>query len=68
MIKLTKINGQPLVINLDQIEFIESIPESKISMMNGRYHVVSENMDEILRRSIEIKRKARYIDRVGKEE
>ncbi len=68
MIKLTKINGDILVINLDQVESIESIPESKIRMMNGRCHVVSESVDEIIEKSLEIQRQARLIDIVGKEE
>ena len=49
MIKLTKINGESVLINPIQIEFIECIPESKIIMMNGRFHIVSESQDEIMK-------------------
>ena len=53
MIQLTKINGEKILINPIQIEFIESIPESKIVMMNGRYHIVSESQDKIMELSSE---------------
>lgn len=52
MIELTKLNGEPILINPNQIEYIELIPESKIIMMNGKYHIVSEHKDEIIVRII----------------
>ncbi|HAX51257.1 flagellar FlbD family protein [Muricomes intestini] len=52
MIELTKLNGEPILINPKQIEYIELIPESKIIMMNGKYHIVSEHKDEIIARII----------------
>lgn len=52
MIELTKLNGEPILINSNQIEYIELIPESKIIMMNGKYHIVSEHKDEIIARII----------------
>ena len=53
MIELTKINDEPILINPAQIEFIELIPESKIIMMNGKYHIVNENKDEIIAKVIQ---------------
>ena len=41
MIALTKINGEIIVINSKQIEHIDVIPESKITMMNGKYYIVA---------------------------
>lgn len=52
MIELTKLNGEPVLINSCQIEYIELIPESKIIMMNGKYHIVREDKDEIMRKVI----------------
>lgn len=59
MIELTKINGDPMLVNPDQIEYIEIIPESKIVMMNGRFHIVSENKDIILEKIITYNRAIR---------
>ena len=42
MIMLTKLNGEKIVINSSQIEFVELIPESKIVMMNGKFSIVKE--------------------------
>lgn len=47
MIRLVRLNGQEIVINEMQIEYIEAIPESKIVMMNGKYHIVRESLQEI---------------------
>lgn len=56
MIKLSKLNAVPILVNSDQIEYIEAIPESKIVMMNGEYLLVRESMDIITERVIEYKR------------
>ncbi len=58
MIILSKLNGEHVGINPYQIEFIEQIPESKINMMNGKYHIVSENLEEIRQKIIEFYREA----------
>lgn len=57
MIQLTKLNGEAILINNVQIQFIEEIPESKITMMNGKYHIVKESLQEILDKEIEFKQK-----------
>ena len=48
MIILTKLNGECVTVNNRQIEYIEQIPESRITMMNGRYHIVRESPQEII--------------------
>lgn len=53
MVELTKLNGSELVLNPDQIESIEMIPETKIMMMNGRYYIVQESAGEIIRKVTE---------------
>ncbi len=53
MIELTKLNGEPILVNPIQIEYIELIPESKIIMMNGKYHIVSEHKNDIIARIIQ---------------
>ena len=52
MIELTKLNGEPVLINSRQIEYIELIPESEIIMMNGKYHIVREDKDDIIKKVI----------------
>ena len=56
MIILTKLNKEPVTINDRQIEFIEQIPESKVTMMNGRYYIVRERPQEIIEKVINFNR------------
>ena len=50
MIVLTKRNHEKFVVNHLQIEYIETIPESKIVMMNHDFDLVRESVDEIIDR------------------
>ena len=48
MIKVTRLNDEILYLNIFQIESIETIPETKIKMMNGYYYLVKDSEDSIL--------------------
>ena len=48
MIVLTKRNHEKFLVNHLQIEYIETIPESKIVMMNHDYYLVRETTEEII--------------------
>ena len=50
MIVLTKRNHEKFVVNHLQIEYIETIPESKIVMMNHDFYLVRESVEEIIDR------------------
>ena len=50
MIMLTKRNHEKFLVNHLQIEYIETIPESKIVMMNHDFYLVRESVDEIIDR------------------
>lgn len=53
MIRLTRLNGEEFVINCRQIERLESIPESNITLVSGKHYIVKEDIDEIINRVIE---------------
>ena len=57
MIQLTRLNGQPLVINSDLIKLIESAPDTVISLVNGEKIVVRETYDQILERIVQFRRR-----------
>lgn len=63
MIKLSKLNGVEILVNSDQIEYIERIPESKIVMMNGEYLLIKDDIDTIIEKVAEYKRKCYAIDK-----
>lgn len=52
MIHLTKLNGEPLILNCRMIEYLELIPETKIVMMNGKFHLVKEAADTVVDRTV----------------
>lgn len=47
MIKVTRLSGEILYLNVFQIESMESIPETKIKMMNGYYFLVKDSADSV---------------------
>lgn len=57
MINVTGLDDKDYVISADQIEKVEHIPETVITLVNGRKYLVKESNDEIVRRVIEYKRK-----------
>lgn len=62
MIHLTKLNGEPLILNCKLIEYIEIIPETKIVMMNGKFHLVKEAADTVIDRAVSYYARIRTMD------
>jgi flagellar protein FlbD len=52
MIKLTHIGGEPFILNADLIQYVEARPDTFITLTNGERLVVTESMDEVLRRAV----------------
>lgn len=48
MILLTKRNGDEFLVNHQQIQCIEMIPETKVVMVNRDYFLVKETAEEII--------------------
>jgi flagellar protein FlbD len=48
MIKVTKINGEPLVVNALLIEAVESTPDTMITLTTGRKIMVRDGIDEVV--------------------
>jgi len=57
MIRATRLNGKEFYINIDLIEFIESTPDTVISMTTGKKVVVKEDVEEVLERILDYKKK-----------
>ena len=56
MIRVTRINRVPLVLNSDLVEHIETTPDTVVSLTNGQKFMVLESADEIIRRVIDFRR------------
>jgi flagellar protein FlbD len=52
MIRLTRINKEPFILNADLIRYVESRPDTFITLISGERLVVLETMDEVLQRAI----------------
>lgn len=63
MIVLTKRNQERFVVNHLQIECIETIPESKVIMMNHDYYLVCESVEEIIAKIAQYNAKVQDIHR-----
>jgi flagellar protein FlbD len=56
MIRLTRINRVPVVLNSDLIEHVEVTPDTVISLTTGQKLVVLESADEVIQKVIEFRR------------
>lgn len=57
MIRLTRLNKQPVVVNSDLIKFIEYTPDTVVTLVSGEKIVVMETTEQILDRIIEFRRR-----------
>jgi flagellar protein FlbD len=51
MIKLTRLNHHPFVVNLYSIQYIEATPDTIITFNNGERIVISETVDDVIARA-----------------
>ena len=63
MIVLTKRSGEQFLVNHRQIECIETIPESKITMMNRDFYIVMETPEDIIQKIAEFNAKVQDVHR-----
>lgn len=59
MISLTRLNGQPFVLNADLIKYIEQTPDTIVTLRDGDKVMVLEPPPEIVRRAIAYQRSLR---------
>ena len=59
MIALTRLNGRPLVINAELIKFVESTPDTLVTLTSGDHLFVSESVEEVVERAVEYARRIR---------
>jgi flagellar protein FlbD len=57
MIRLTRLNHLPFVLNCDLIEHIDVTPDTVVTLTNGQVLRVRESADEVVRRIVDFRRK-----------
>jgi len=53
MIELTRLNGNPMLLNSDLIKTAEASPDTMLTLINGEKLIVRENLSEVLERVLE---------------
>ena len=48
MIKVTRLSGEEIYLNVLQIESMSCIPETKIKMMNGYYIIIKDSAESVI--------------------
>ena len=56
MITLTRLNGQPFVVNAEKIRYVEQTPDTLVCCDNGEKMMVKEPIQEVIKRAIEYAR------------
>jgi len=57
MIKVTNINGNSYYINCELLETIECIPDTLLTLRDGKKYYVKETPDELIKKIIEYKKR-----------
>jgi flagellar protein FlbD len=52
MIELTRLNGNPMVLNSDLIKTAEASPDTMLTLINGEKLIVREDCNEVVERVI----------------
>jgi flagellar protein FlbD len=53
MIKLTRLDGHPFILNADLIRFVEERPDTFVTLVSGEKIVVREGMDIVVELAVE---------------
>lgn len=56
MIRVTRLNSSPLILNSDLIEHIEATPDTVITLTTGQSVRVRESADEVMERIVAFRR------------
>jgi len=57
MIRLTRLNNAPIVLNSDLIEHVDVTPDTVILMTTGQVFRVRESADEVVERIVQFRRR-----------
>jgi flagellar protein FlbD len=55
MIPVTRLNGQEVYVNADMILFLESSPETILTLENGKKVTVKETIPEVVEKVVKFK-------------
>lgn len=56
MIAVTRLDGAPMLLNAEVVEWIEQTPDTLVGLLNGERFLVRESPEELVRRIVAFKR------------
>ncbi|WP_188205812.1 flagellar FlbD family protein [Alkalibacillus aidingensis] len=62
MITVTRLNGEEFVINALYIEKVQTLPDTTITLSNGKKYFVKESINDVIRLSTEYYQQVGLID------
>ena len=65
MVRLTRMNGKPVVLNADLIVSVESTPDTLVTLMNGDRIRVLEPVERVVAAAVEYQRHVRAHGEAG---
>ena len=66
MIQLTRLNGTEFIVNAELIKFIESTPDTVITLRDGEKLLVKESPAEVVHKAVEYGRSTRHVPDLAK--
>lgn len=57
MVRVTRLAGDEIYINADLIEFVESTPDTMITLTTGRKFIIKESVDFVINGVIDYRRR-----------
>ncbi|MGP4072242.1 flagellar FlbD family protein [Piscibacillus sp. B03] len=67
MIELTRLNGQSFILNALYIEKVESLPDTTITLTNGKKHFVRNPVSEVVQEITSFYQKVGLLNLIQKE-
>jgi flagellar protein FlbD len=64
MIKLTRLNGEEVVVNAELIRFVESRPDTFVTLTSNDRLIVREPVEEVIKRAISYARAVRSLPKI----
>ncbi|MDA0831916.1 MAG: flagellar FlbD family protein [Planctomycetota bacterium] len=65
MIKLTRLNGEEFVVNASLIQYVESRPDTFVTLTSNERLIVRESVAEVVKRAMSYARFVRLIPETG---
>jgi flagellar protein FlbD len=65
VIELTRLNGTPVVVNAELIQFVEATPDTLVSLTTGEKVMVKESVEEVAQRALDYRHAVKHPREAG---